>query len=161
MVLGGVGDAIGYRNGKWEFCFDGEKIHAAARELGGIDKLTVKGLKVSDDSVMHMATAEAIGTVFPHADTHDLSLFYQELATQYELCFEDMGGRAPGGTTRVGVDRLKRHLDELSEADSNDLYNPLSGPWFTPVPRSPSGGGCGGYVLGNERQSGERLGERL
>ena len=27
MLLAGVGDAMGYRNGQWEFCFDGEKIH--------------------------------------------------------------------------------------------------------------------------------------
>jgi hypothetical protein len=40
QVLGGVGDAIGFRNGKWEFLKDGPRIHAQLGELGGISALT-------------------------------------------------------------------------------------------------------------------------
>ena len=35
MVLSGVGDALGYKNGSWEICRSGKKIHAEAKELGG------------------------------------------------------------------------------------------------------------------------------
>ena len=42
MVLTGVGDAMGYKNGDWEFCFDGEKIHSELAAKGGIEKLHIK-----------------------------------------------------------------------------------------------------------------------
>ena len=35
-----MGDAIGFRNGKWEFLKDGPRIHAQLGELGGISALT-------------------------------------------------------------------------------------------------------------------------
>ena len=42
MVLAGVGDAMGYKCGDWEFCFDGEKIHAEAKALGGVKNLRIR-----------------------------------------------------------------------------------------------------------------------
>jgi len=44
MVLSGVGDAIGYRNGDWEFCKSGATIHAALHELGGLAQITVESM---------------------------------------------------------------------------------------------------------------------
>jgi len=41
MVLSGVGDAIGYYNGKWEFCHSGAMIHAELSQLGGLAQITV------------------------------------------------------------------------------------------------------------------------
>jgi len=43
MVLSGVGDAMGYRNSKWEFCYSGKKIHQQLSEIGGLDKLVIAG----------------------------------------------------------------------------------------------------------------------
>ena len=42
MVLAGVGDAIAYRCGKWEFCRTGEKIHKEVAEMGGLENIKVK-----------------------------------------------------------------------------------------------------------------------
>jgi len=42
VVLSGVGDAIGYRNGWWEFCRSGADIHAELCQLGGLAQLTVE-----------------------------------------------------------------------------------------------------------------------
>lgn len=39
MLLHAVGDAMGYRNGKWEFTFSGVDIHEELAELGGVAKL--------------------------------------------------------------------------------------------------------------------------
>ena len=55
MVLSGSGDALGYKRGNWEFCKE-------LADLGGIDNIDVIDAEwiVSDDIVMHLATAEAL-----------------------------------------------------------------------------------------------------
>ena len=42
MVLSGVGDALGFKCGHWEFCKDGERIHREVAELGGLSNIAVK-----------------------------------------------------------------------------------------------------------------------
>ena len=48
MFLAGVGDALGYKNGEWEFCRMGERVefHEHARELRGVvnTKVNLGGL---------------------------------------------------------------------------------------------------------------------
>ena len=41
MVLSGVGDAMGYKNGNWEFCNSGKTIHRECQQLGGVEKLKI------------------------------------------------------------------------------------------------------------------------
>ena len=42
MVLAGVGDALGYRSGNWEFNFVGKDIHKEVDALGGLKNLSCK-----------------------------------------------------------------------------------------------------------------------
>ena len=86
MVLGGVGDSLGYRNGKWEFDHTGTSIHRQVAALGGVSKLKQDGLIVSDDTVMLIATSKGIvnheKSTNPAKDTVDLFL---SVAEQYVL----------------------------------------------------------------------------
>ena len=42
MVLAGVGDAMGFRNMRWEFMKSGPKIHKELEMLGGLKKLNIR-----------------------------------------------------------------------------------------------------------------------
>lgn len=39
MVMGGVGDSLGYYRGSWEFNFQGTEIHKEVKKLGGLKKI--------------------------------------------------------------------------------------------------------------------------
>lgn len=124
MVLGGVGDAIGYKNGEWEFCRSGRRIHDALMALGGLEKISVnpRSWMVSDDTVMHIATAEALLSDWGE----DREKLYSQLARKYKECMHDMAGRAPGITCGHSVHMLK--------PDRPGGYQ---------IPFNPRGGGCG------------------
>lgn len=64
MVLGAVGDALGYRKGRWESCTSGKKIQEELASLGGLEslKLDPDNWPLSDAVLMHMTTAEALIT---------------------------------------------------------------------------------------------------
>ncbi|XP_029596896.1 uncharacterized protein LOC115179488 isoform X3 [Salmo trutta] len=64
MVLAGVGDALGYRKGRWESCPSGPQIQKELASLGGLGalKLDPDNWPLSDGALMHMTTAEALIT---------------------------------------------------------------------------------------------------
>lgn len=64
MLLAGVGDALGYRNFTRENNALGAQIQGELKEIGGLEKLVISPDKwpVSDNTLMHMATAEALIT---------------------------------------------------------------------------------------------------
>ncbi|XP_063285978.1 ADP-ribosylhydrolase ARH1-like isoform X2 [Pelobates fuscus] len=107
MVLSAVGDALGFNNDIWEFCRDGQKIHDELAKLGGIENLDVGSRRVSDDTVMHIATAEALVEAGSHIEPTKL---YPLLAKKYKECMEDMDGRAPGVCCVNSVEKLKPEL---------------------------------------------------
>ncbi|XP_060583943.1 ADP-ribosylhydrolase ARH1-like [Ruditapes philippinarum] len=126
MILSGVGDALGYGRGNWEFCTDGNIIHDELKRIGGLSKLKVntKEWMVSDDTVMHLATAEAI---IEHKQSVDKLKLYQEIANHYIHCMNDMVGRAPGITCK----EMCRSLQP--DKPPNGLR----------IPFNTRGGGCG------------------
>ncbi|WAR18997.1 ADPRH-like protein [Mya arenaria] len=124
MVLSGAGDALGYKNGDWEFCHHGEEIHWQLQELGGLENIQVDTEEwiVSDDTVMHIATAEGIVQV--QGRTGDA--LYRAIAAKYKECVEDMAGRAPGATCVGNALKL--------EPEMENGYR---------IPFNRHGGGCG------------------
>ena len=61
MILAAVGDAMGYKNGDWEFQKSGKIIHEQMNKLtknkGPLHLKIDLSWKYSDDTVMHIATA--------------------------------------------------------------------------------------------------------
>ena len=103
MVLAGVGDALGYGNGSWEFNPSGVTIHEEAKRLGGVENIQIEyHSRVSDDTVMHMATARALVS----DKWHDHENLLHVMAKEYIDCMRDMKGRAPGVTCSSSVHRL-------------------------------------------------------
>ncbi len=84
MVLGGVGDALGYRKGRWEVCISGKQIQQELAALGGLGALTLdaENWPLSDGVLMHMTTAEALITgETKHEglkDTKDINAFIHQ-----------------------------------------------------------------------------------
>lgn len=128
MILAAVGDAMGYKNGKWEFCFDGEKIHSEVEKLGGIEKLHIAkpDFIVSDDTVLLLSTAEGLVKESNSA----LDKLYSEIAFRYKNDFaKDMQNRAGGLTTASSCFQLNPQRPKGWHINFN-----------------PRGGGCGGAM---------------
>lgn len=88
----------GYRKGKWEFCYSGTKIHQELNDLGGLEKLVLdkEDWPVSDDTVLHLATAEALVSEWNSKsdESHEQQLMnlYDSLCKEYVECWGDMNG---------------------------------------------------------------------
>ncbi|CAM2114853.1 unnamed protein product [Caretta caretta] len=103
MVLSGAGDALGYRNQRWEYCPSGPQIHAELAQLGGLGGIqaALPDWPVSDDTILHLATAEALATGLEGEP------LLQELARGYVAAMGDMEGRKPGPTSILGTSQLR------------------------------------------------------
>ncbi|XP_014812420.1 PREDICTED: protein ADP-ribosylarginine hydrolase-like [Calidris pugnax] len=122
MVLSGVGDALGYRGARWEYCTSGSQIHAELAELGGLETISLEPPEwpVSDDTVLHLATAEGLATGLEGEP------LLQELARRYVAAMGDMEGRKPGPTSILGTSQLRPGEPEGYR-----------------IPFNPKGTGCG------------------
>ncbi|KAJ7402296.1 ADP-ribosylhydrolase like 1 [Pitangus sulphuratus] len=104
LVLAGVGDALGYRNFSRENNALGAKIQQELKEIGGLENLVLSSDKwpVSDNTLMHMATAEAVIT-----DYWCLEDLYRELVKRYVDALDKLSGRRPDPATIEGCRELK------------------------------------------------------
>eukprot|EP00823_Brevimastigomonas_motovehiculus_P003322 TRINITY_DN2006_c1_g1_i1.p1 TRINITY_DN2006_c1_g1~~TRINITY_DN2006_c1_g1_i1.p1 ORF type:complete len:490 (+),score=156.64 TRINITY_DN2006_c1_g1_i1:35-1504(+) len=108
MLLAGVGDTMGYRCGEWEFCHNGARIHADMMRFTGkkgIDFLRMKGWILSDDTIMLIATADAL---LHCQKQQSFDQHCQTIAAYYLDCYErDSSGRAFGGQTIQSLQYIK------------------------------------------------------
>ncbi|XP_023646994.1 ADP-ribosylarginine hydrolase [Paramormyrops kingsleyae] len=103
MLLSGVGDALGYRNQLWEYNESGPAIHQELQEMGGLQDISVElpDWPVSDDTVLHLATAEALASGKKGEE------LLHEVAFRYIEGMKDMDGRKPGPSSVWGVSQLR------------------------------------------------------
>ncbi|KAJ5077299.1 [protein adp-ribosylarginine] hydrolase [Anaeramoeba ignava] len=160
-------DALGYHGGRYEFDYSTESIHADLMRITdgkGITALELRGSKwrVSDDTVMMIATAEGIVQekeeekkdnqekkeeeekkeenfedqlrkniiLIPTINEKEKEkkkepekkktdylpideYIYIHIGEQYVECFNDMAGRAPGGSCISGVNFISRNVPKL------------------------------------------------
>ncbi|XP_014345183.1 inactive ADP-ribosyltransferase arh2 [Latimeria chalumnae] len=104
MVLGGVGDALGYRNSTWENCTAGLKVQEEVNKQGGLEKLVLNPERwpLSGDTLMHILTAEALTS-----DYWSLEDLYRELVKLYVDTVVNLQGRRPDPATIEGCLQLK------------------------------------------------------
>lgn len=130
MVLAAVGDAMGYKNGDWEFLTNGKILHEQMMKLtdnkGPLALNITMGWRYSDDTVMHMATAQAMLAGNKNTPLNDIC---QAIGREYKACWSRMSGRAPGKTTGKSVQVL----------DSN-------GSNWNKIPFNSRAYGCGGSM---------------
>lgn len=113
MILHALGDTIGFKNSEWEFI--GGAKHAKTFEkinefvyLGGINYIPEKDWVVSDDTIMHMKTAQSLVSNF--SDLNELyKLFlknYVDALNQFEE--EGYEKRWPGKTLLANLMEVRK-----------------------------------------------------
>ncbi|KAF7252534.1 DCN1-like protein 2 [Varanus komodoensis] len=106
VVTGGkrVGDALGYRNFTRENNALGAKIQGELKEIGGLQNLVMSSDKwpTSDNTLMHMATADALIT-----DYWCLEDLYRELVKRYVDAIDKLSGRRSDPATIEACSQLK------------------------------------------------------
>jgi ADP-ribosylarginine hydrolase len=105
LILGAFGDTLGYRNGQWEFCYKTDQIHREFNDLGGLKALNLAPYKVSDDTILHLATVRALIEGKSQGKEDDLVNTSKHFTKSF---YGDMVGRAPGTTTGRSMAMLKR-----------------------------------------------------
>ncbi|XP_044284511.1 protein ADP-ribosylarginine hydrolase-like protein 1 isoform X4 [Varanus komodoensis] len=104
FLLAGVGDALGYRNFTRENNALGAKIQGELKEIGGLQNLVMSSDKwpTSDNTLMHMATADALIT-----DYWCLEDLYRELVKRYVDAIDKLSGRRSDPATIEACSQLK------------------------------------------------------
>jgi len=126
FALHALGDTIGFRNGIWEFNYgttdfymeDLMRIFYDFIALGGVNHLKMEGWKVSDDTLLNLATADSFLQSREITVKNVTKNFVKNLIKESK----DMEGRYPGRTTMASIDKL-----EKGEDWRNFEYNENSG----------------------------------
>jgi len=126
MVMHAIGDTIGFKNGEWEFMSGGfekanEKLYEFI-ELGGVNNISFKDWRVSDDTIMHIQTAVSLLENYNSINTFGQILKKNFLDAYEQFLKEGLKWRYPGIST---MDALKLFKDGAEWSDIP--YNVYSG----------------------------------
>jgi ADP-ribosylglycohydrolase len=112
MILHALGDTIGFKNGEWEFKQGGydrtlEKLYEFI-DLGGINNISLKDWRISDDTILHIKTALSILQDFDNINKlgNIFKKNYLDALKQFEK--EGFEYRYPGLTTLKSLIQLRK-----------------------------------------------------
>jgi len=107
-----LGDTLGYKNGEWEFNFDtpAKEVTASLTSefifrflaLGGVNDISLRNWRYSDDSLMYLATLEVA-----NKHSNNLTEFCEALKIAYVNLIPDLETRHPGTTTMQSLLMLR------------------------------------------------------
>ncbi|XP_002121923.2 inactive ADP-ribosyltransferase ARH2-like [Ciona intestinalis] len=105
MILSAVGDAMGYKNGEWEQNPSGCEMMKELDSFGGFGAISLEAdtWPVSDDTIMHMATARAL---VEKGNSKKDELF-SEMASCYVEAIESASARRPDPSYLEGCASLR------------------------------------------------------
>ncbi|QKF93937.1 ADP-ribosylglycohydrolase [Fadolivirus algeromassiliense] len=111
MILHAVGDTVGYKNSKWEFKGGDytttlEKVYEFI-DLGGITKISFKDWNVSDDTILHLQTADAMLQDYNSINTLGNIMKNNFLVAYDQFKKEGLSVRYPGKTTLQSLKLLE------------------------------------------------------
>jgi len=112
MVLHAVGDTVGFKNSEWEFKRGNPSDKALEKlyeflDLGGINHISLKNWRVSDDTIMHIQTAASLLSDFNSINSLG-QLFkknFMDALNQFKE--EGIEKRYPGTSTLLSLQALK------------------------------------------------------
>jgi len=116
MVLHAVGDTVGYKNTEWEFMKGPyektlEKVYQLIN-LGGVTHVNLDGWRVSDDTILHMKTAEAILTDFESINSMIKILIKHYIEAYDQFIKEGINYRSPGNATMKAIEWHMKNKDK-------------------------------------------------
>lgn len=112
MVLHAVGDTVGFKNSEWEFKKGNPADKALEKlyefiDLGGINHISLKNWRVSDDTIMHIQTAVSILTDFNSINSLGQIFKQNFLDALNQFYKEGLETRYPGTSTLESLKMLK------------------------------------------------------
>lgn len=115
MVMHAIGDTIGFKNGEWEFMSGGfekanEKLYEFI-ELGGVNSISLKDWRVSDDTIMHIQTAVSLLENYNSINTLGNAMKKNFLDAYEQFIKEGLKIRQPGISTLNALKLFKDGAD--------------------------------------------------
>ncbi|CAF1310293.1 unnamed protein product [Rotaria sordida] len=119
MILSGVGDALGYRNGIWLYNNSGKDIYREFIEtFQQIEHIHIQlpQWRLSDNSILHLAIGECLSE---YGEKDPSSELYSSIVKKLKSILNDLKNRHPNSNQISSINRL-------SENDWSQPYSPIS-----------------------------------
>lgn len=145
MLLHALGDTIGFKNGEWEFngfnndvTFDyvNELIYQFI-DLGGVNGINLENWHISDDTILHIAIANALIKT-KKSDSEQIKSFLSKTKKNFEIEYEKMIedkknniDRYIGITTEKSIKNGKNdNYDKIGGGNGSAMRTPIIGACF-------------------------------
>jgi ADP-ribosylarginine hydrolase len=126
LILHALGDTIGFRNGLWEFNYFDSKNNRSLDfineliydfiDLGGINGIDISDWNVSDDTLLHIATAK---TMVNYKPKKYISETISNMLEEYDYMKKSKVNRYIGKKTKQRLDEIEKgNISSYSDKDA-------------------------------------------